>query len=189
MDQKTKKEVLRKITYGIYILAVENAGVYSAATITWLSQASFKPPLLMIGLKNTSNIYNAVVESKKFSINFLNDLQKDMAASFFKNTKYENGRLNGYEIENGKTGVPIFKKINSIFECVVKNIIEGGDHNIIIAEIKDIENRRPGYHEEIQDVIIEILNLERIHRIQPTNIQQQINEKIEAAGRFLCGGI
>ena len=63
-----------------------------------------------------------------------------MAASFFKNTIYENGKLNGYEIEIGKTGVPIFKKINSIFECVVKNIIEGGDHNIIIAEIKNAVN-------------------------------------------------
>ena len=140
MEQKAKKEVLRKITYGIYILAVENAGVYTAATITWLSQASFEPPLLMIGLKNTSNIYRAVIESKIFSINFLNDLQKNMAASFFKNTTYKNGKLNGYEIEIGKTGVPVFKNINSFFECEIKKIIEGGDHNIIIAEIKNAVN-------------------------------------------------
>ena len=140
MDPNTRKKVLRKITYGIYILAVEVKNHYSAATITWVSQASFEPPLLMIGLKKTSNTYNSVIESKKFSINFLNDSQKNMAASFFKDTKYENGKLNGYDFEIGKRGVPIFKNINSYFECELLKIIECGDHDIIVAEIKNAEN-------------------------------------------------
>ena len=140
MDPNTRKKVLRKITYGIYILAVEFKKHYSAATITWLSQASFEPPLLMIGLKKVSNTYRAVIESKKFSINLLNDSQKSMAASFFKDTKFEGGKLNGYDIEIGKTGVPVFKNINAYFECEFLKIIEGGDHDIIVAEIKNAEN-------------------------------------------------
>jgi len=140
VDSKTKKKVLRKITYGIYVLAVEDSDIYSAATITWLSQASFEPPLLMIGLKNTSNTYKAVVKSKKFSINFLNESQKTMASVFFKDIKYENGKLNGYGIETGKTGAPVFKNINAYFECEVQKIIKGGDHNIILAEIKNAKN-------------------------------------------------
>ena len=140
MDTKIRKKVLRKISYGIYILAVENKGKYSAATITWLSQASFEPPLLMIGLNKTSKIYKAVSDSKLFSINFLNDSQKTMAASFFKEPKYESGQLNGFEIEITKSIIPVFKNVNSYFECELQNIIEGGDHNIIIAEIKNAKN-------------------------------------------------
>jgi flavin reductase (DIM6/NTAB) family NADH-FMN oxidoreductase RutF len=140
MNPETKKKVLRKISYGIYILAVENDGQYSAATITWVSQASFEPPLLMIGLKKSSNTYKFAIDSKKFSINFLDDSQKNMAASFFKDTKFEGGKLNGYDIEIGKTGVPVFKNINSYFECELIKIIEGGDHNVILAEIKNAEN-------------------------------------------------
>lgn len=140
MDPNTTKKVLRKITYGIYVLAVELNNHYSVATITWLSQASFEPPLIMIGLKKSSNTYHFVVKSKKFSINFLNDSQKNLAASFFKDTKYENGKLNGYDIEIGKTDVPVFKNINSYFECALLKVIEGGDHDIIVAEIKNAEN-------------------------------------------------
>ena len=140
MNPETKKKVLRKISYGIYIIAVENNGQYFAATITWVSQASFEPSLLMIGLKKTSNTYKAVIESKKFSINFLNESQKNMAAAFFKETIYENGNLNGFDIEAGKTGVPIFKNINSYFECEVYKVIEVGDHDIVIAKIKNVEN-------------------------------------------------
>ncbi len=140
MEHSIRKKVLRKITYGVYILAVKLDDKYSAATITWVSQASFEPPLLMIGLKKFSNSYKFVIDSKKFSINILNDSQKNMAASFFKNTKYEKGELNGYEIKEGKTGVPVFIEVNSFLECELVKVIEGGDHDIIVAEIKNFEN-------------------------------------------------
>lgn len=140
MEHGIRKKVLRKITYGVYILAVKLDDKYSAATITWVSQASFEPPLLMIGLKKLSNSYKFVIDSKKFSINILNDSQKNMAASFFKNTKYEKGELNGYEIKEGKTGVPVFIEVNSFLECELVKVIEGGDHDIIVAEIKNFEN-------------------------------------------------
>ena len=63
-----------------------------------------------------------------------------MAASFFKDTKFEDGKLNSYDIEIEKTGIPVFKNINAYFECKVLKIIEGGDHDIIVAEIKNAEN-------------------------------------------------
>lgn len=140
MDQKTRKKVLRKITYGVYILAAKLDDNYSAATITWLSQASFDPPLLMLGLKKSSNTYKFVIESKKFSINILNESNKDMAAAFIKDTIYKDGKLDGYEIKIGITGVPVFIKSNSYMECELVKLIEGGEHDIIIAETKAVEN-------------------------------------------------
>lgn len=140
MDKTLKKKVLRKITYGVYILVVESKGQFSAATITWVSQASFEPPLLMIGLKKSSNTYKLVNEAKRFSINILNESQKNMAASFFKDTKYDNNKLNGFEIKIGITNVPVFIDVNSYFECELIKLIEVGDHDIIVAEIKNVEN-------------------------------------------------
>lgn len=140
MDKAIRKKVLRKITYGVYIIAVESKDNYSAATITWVSQASFEPPMLMIGLKKSSNTYKMVIESGKFSINILNETQKNMAASFFKDTKYENEKLNGCDIKKGMTNVPVFSDVNSFLECELVKLIEAGDHDIIVAEIKNAEN-------------------------------------------------
>ena len=140
MDQKTRKKVLPKITYGVYILAVKLDDIYSAATITWLSQASFDPPLLMTGLKKSSNTYKFVIESKFFSIIILNESQKNMATAFFKYTYYKDGKLNGYKIKIGTTGVPIFENANSYIECELLKLIEGSDHDVIVAEIKSAEN-------------------------------------------------
>jgi len=56
---------------------------------------------------------------------------------------------------------------------------------IITNQIKNIEERCPGYREEILNVIAEIVLYEYQHRIKGTNIQKKINDKCQATGRFL----
>lgn len=57
---------------------------------------------------------------------------------------------------------------------------------IILDECKTIEERCDGYQEELVEVITDIITDERQHRVEGTNIQQRINEKCNAAGRFLA---
>jgi hypothetical protein len=57
--------------------------------------------------------------------------------------------------------------------------------SIIIEEMDKVDEECAGYREEIQDVIADIIEYERQHRVQGTNIQQKISDKISAAGRFL----
>ncbi len=135
MDQNIKKTVLRQITYGLYILTVKNNDQYSAATITWLSQASFTPLLLMLGVKKENNTYDNLSLVKQFAVNILGESQKKMAVAFFKDTVVEENMLNGYMFKTEQTGAPIFIDTPLYLECIVQKIIDGSDHNIIIAEI------------------------------------------------------
>lgn len=57
--------------------------------------------------------------------------------------------------------------------------------SIILDQCSEIEERCEGYREEIIDVISDVIEYERQHRVQGTNIQQKINDKCSAAGRFL----
>lgn len=58
--------------------------------------------------------------------------------------------------------------------------------NIILEECQSVNNRCEGYREEIVDVVTDIISAERQHRIQGTNIQQKVNDKCSAAGRYLA---
>lgn len=58
--------------------------------------------------------------------------------------------------------------------------------SIILEQCAEIEDRREGYREEIIEVISEILEYERGHRVSATNIQKKINDKCNAAARFLA---
>lgn len=57
--------------------------------------------------------------------------------------------------------------------------------SIILEESAEVEERCEGYREEIIEVISEILEHERSHRVSATNIQKKINEKCNTAARFL----
>ena len=57
--------------------------------------------------------------------------------------------------------------------------------SIILDQCSRIEERCDGYREEIVDVISDILQYERGHRVSATNIQKKINDKCNAAARLL----
>ena len=57
--------------------------------------------------------------------------------------------------------------------------------SIIIDECNVAENRCDGYRVELAETLSDIITLEKKHRIQGTNIQQKINDKCSALGRYL----
>ncbi len=58
--------------------------------------------------------------------------------------------------------------------------------SIILDECKGIDERCEGYREELIEVISDILEYERGHRVSPTNIQEKINDKCKGTARFLA---
>ena len=58
--------------------------------------------------------------------------------------------------------------------------------SVILEQCAGIDERCKGYREEIIEVISEILEYERGHRVSATNIQKKINDKCNAAARVLA---
>ena len=52
MDADAKKTALRMIPYGIYVLTAEGKdGKVAAATVNWVTQTAFAPPLVVVGVR------------------------------------------------------------------------------------------------------------------------------------------
>ena len=58
--------------------------------------------------------------------------------------------------------------------------------SIILQQCTEMEERCGGYKEEIIQVISDILEYERGHRVSATNIQKKIDDKCDATARFLA---
>jgi flavin reductase (DIM6/NTAB) family NADH-FMN oxidoreductase RutF len=52
MDLLVKKQSLRLLTYGLYVVTAGDGKDVAAGSINWLSQASFEPPLVMVAVKS-----------------------------------------------------------------------------------------------------------------------------------------
>jgi len=141
MDQKKKQKAMRMISNGMYIVTSRSGLKYGGATITWLSQASFKPPLIMAAIQPGSNVFECLVESREAAVHILGTGQQDIARKFLSSTKVENGMMNGEPFVTGKTSAPILKRFSSYVECQVRHIIDtGGDHSLVLMEVISAEH-------------------------------------------------
>ena len=61
MDDAAKKTALRMIPYGIYILTAKSGNDVAAATVNWVTQTSFEPPLVAVAIKSDSGDRKSVV--------------------------------------------------------------------------------------------------------------------------------
>src|SRR6201998_2949663 len=123
------------IPYGIYVLTADDGkGNVAAATVNWVTQTAFAPPLVVVGVKTDSGAYQIVTTTKTFGLNMLGKDAKGVAFTFFKPTKLEDGKLSGQAIHKGTTGVPILDAAPASVECPVTSIVEQGDHPIRLRE-------------------------------------------------------
>ena len=140
MDIKTKKKTLRLLSNGLYIMTSRNGDHYGAATVTWISQASFKPPLIMAAVRQDSNVFECLSHSHVAAIHILARDQQDIAQKFFKTTLVDSGLINGEPFINGKTSAPILQNARAYVECQVVHIVNnGGDHSIVVLEVVEAE--------------------------------------------------
>ena len=144
MDIACRKKTLRLLSNGVYIMTARDGNHFGAATVTWLSQASFKPPLLMAAVQANSNVFKCLAKSGTAAVHIVDSGQEEIAQRFFAPTSADEGALNGEPFREGKTSAPILKNMGAYVECRVQRILEGeGDHAIVVMEVLEAECRAP----------------------------------------------
>ena len=141
MDPKLRKEVLRKLHYGVYVVAAKKDEEIAAGVITWLSQASLEPPLVMLALRKDSKTYALVKEGGRAAVNILAADQKDLAADFFRPTKVEPDKLNGHPYTL-VLGQPVLTEVPWYFVVEAREWAGGGDHGVLVAEVVEVGKNR-----------------------------------------------
>lgn len=136
MDLQAKRIALRKIPHGIYIVGVKRDAQVNAFTATWLTQVSFTPPLVALGVKKDAGSFEMMKQSRAFSVNLLGKGQKAIAEHFVKPASVVGEKLKGVPHRAGKTGAPVLDEAIAYFECEVREIAnERGDHAVVIGEV------------------------------------------------------
>ena len=139
MNEEAKRNILRKIPYGLYIIGVAGKGSRHAFTGSWLSQCSMTPPRIMLGVRHDTHSLEMIKESRVFSVNFMPKTDKKILERFFKVTPSDGDRFGDVEFSLKKTKTPILKQAVAYLECEVKDIFETGDHSIVIGEVVEAE--------------------------------------------------
>lgn len=135
MDARIRKHTLRMLSNGMYVVTSSSGTRHGAATVTWLSQASFRPPLVMAAIRPESNVFKCLAESGVAVVHILDRGQQDMAQRFFAPTTVLGDAINGEPFVRGVTQAPVLKNARAYLECLVRHTCALGDHTVVVMEV------------------------------------------------------
>lgn len=141
-------QTLKKISYGFYVVTskaeaedmqTRDKDFYAAGLVSWVSQCSFDPPMVVVAVQNQSDLHETIRKSKVFVINILGKADKPMISPFSKDTIVKEDRLNGYKFVEGSTGAPVLSDCPAHIECQVEEVAgKQGDHALIIGKVVSV---------------------------------------------------
>ena len=146
MEVPAQRFVLRMIPYGAHVVtALDATGAPVAATAHWVTQTSFQPALVMVALPTGSLAYNAIRATSRFALHMLG--KDDAGEAFAFQTRpatLEGDTLSGWGFGNSQhSGLPLLHDAVGVLECIVRAVIEYGDHHPFIAEVAETHLRLP----------------------------------------------
>ena len=138
MDTPEKNRAMQMLQYGVYVLSAQaEEDQAAAAVVSWVTQASFSPPLLVAALRVGSRIHTVVQQAQAYTINILDRQHTSVARTFFDTVWEKGGTLAGERFHSGATGAPILDCAAGYIECKLDLCLEKGDHSIFVGQVVD----------------------------------------------------
>jgi flavin reductase (DIM6/NTAB) family NADH-FMN oxidoreductase RutF len=139
MSKRDFNEVLAKIPYGVSVVTMGRGGakVENGLTISWMSQVSFNPPMLMVSVDKLHYSVDLLRSTKNFCVNLLGEDQLPLAGRFAKQATTGEDKLTDVAQRPAESGAAILTDAVAYFDCEVTTIVEAGDHLVVIGQVED----------------------------------------------------
>jgi len=115
------------------VTALDDAGRPLGFTANSFASVSLDPPLLLVQIAKTSVNYPAFTSGRGFAVNILSEGQKDISNTFARPVA---DRFAGLDWQPGPHGAPILPGVAAWFDCATHQIIDAGDHAILLGRIE-----------------------------------------------------
>jgi 3-hydroxy-9,10-secoandrosta-1,3,5(10)-triene-9,17-dione monooxygenase reductase component len=140
LDPFVFRSTMGTFATGVAIVMATHNDRLHGMTVNSLTSVSLDPCLLLVCPRRGSTTGTAMKESGSFVVNILAEDQRMTATRFVGDFA---NRFDGVDLGRSSRGHPVLPGVLAHFDCVVKNIYEGGDHDIVVGEVVSCE-QRPG---------------------------------------------
>jgi flavin reductase (DIM6/NTAB) family NADH-FMN oxidoreductase RutF/pimeloyl-ACP methyl ester carboxylesterase len=133
-DARTLRDALGCFATGITVVtAMSPDGTPIGLTANSFTSVSLDPPLLLVCIANTASSGPILQQAEHFAVNVLQIGQQPVSNRFA--GKGED-RFAASDWSEGENGAPVLAGSLSAFECRRHAVHEGGDHFILVGEVK-----------------------------------------------------
>jgi flavin reductase (DIM6/NTAB) family NADH-FMN oxidoreductase RutF len=136
MNEQAKSDLLNKLTYGLYVVTAASGDERGGMLITWVTQASFDPPMIAVAVQTGAHTTAVMRQSGAFALNFMADEQRKEAGRFGQEYAKVGDKLGKVGQHPGAaTGSPVLDAAIGHLECRIAGWLQGGDHDVALAQI------------------------------------------------------
>ena len=129
------RELFRMMTAGVAVVTTAGPFGPQGMTASAVMSLSLHPPLIVVCLSRGSGTLRAVRRTGKFGVHLLRDDQQDVAESFARRCCGDERFAAAGAAVTTETGVPTLVDALAWASCHVEQVVEGGDHRLLIGRI------------------------------------------------------
>lgn len=137
-DPRALRDAFGAFLTGVTVVTTFNEeGAPIGFTANSFTSVSLDPPLLLVCLAKTSRNYAALTGATGFGVNILSEGQKDISNTFARPVE---DRFASVDWQKGPHGAPVFSDVAAWFDCAKHELVDAGDHVILIGRVEGFEN-------------------------------------------------
>jgi flavin reductase (DIM6/NTAB) family NADH-FMN oxidoreductase RutF len=133
LDAEAFRQVMGNFATGVTVVTTNVDGRLHGFTANAVTSVSLDPLLFLVCVDKKANAHGELSRAKHFGVNVLSTEQQHVSNTFAKSALPEEGSLRGVSHRLGATGVPLLDDCIAWLECEVHELMEGGDHTIVIG--------------------------------------------------------
>ncbi|MEO9338505.1 flavin reductase family protein [Mesorhizobium sp. SB112] len=138
IDPRALRDAFGAFPTGVTVVTTRDGeGSPVGFTANSFTSVSLDPPLLLVCLAKTSRNFATMTEAPRFAINILSETQKDVSNTFARPVE---DRFAAVDWSDAPDGSPVFSKVAAWFECSMEEVIEAGDHVILLGRVEAFAN-------------------------------------------------
>ena len=137
---RLRRRVLWKVPSGLYLVgSTDHDGRQNLMTLNWLTQISFDPKWVGIGVEHDAFTHELIRSGRVFSVCFVDREDRAIVRKFTKPVQIdvEANTLGGLPVHTRTTGAPILDQSVAFLDCEVRQGVEAGNHTFFMGEVVD----------------------------------------------------
>lgn len=140
IDQREFRNAMGAFATGVTVITtLDGQRAPVGVTVNSFTSLSLDPPMVLFCLDLKSNSFQAFHQNRHFAVNILREDQVALSSTFAKSSAE---KWSGVEFHTWETGCPVFEGCIANMECDVASIYEGGDHVIIVGQVRRMQYER-----------------------------------------------
>lgn len=134
-DTVSLRRLLGRFCTGVTVVATKNSeGDVVGFACQSFSALSLDPPMILISVMRTSNTLPVLLERGEFTVSVLGEEAQAVSATVGSRAADKFARV---PLGRTRCGLPVLRDALAWFDCSVSRVVEGGDHIVILADVRD----------------------------------------------------